>query len=241
MTTRAEIAKRLFEVAAVDYVVTTLGSFDLLVEVVCRDDRELGETIDRSIRSIEGITGIEVFPYFDLHYQQPAWDRAGKKESDRAAERQVRLDAVDQGIIRFLSDDGRMPFLELARQLGVSEGQIRKRFGRLTQEGTIQVLAITNPRSIGYDVTAWICVTIEGDSSMREVADKLVAIPTVSYLATCGGRFDIMMEVVCRDKADLYTLVDATLRTVPGIASAQTLLCDEFLYRRLVPIDCNPS
>lgn len=235
--TRTEIARQVFEVSAVDYVVTTLGPFDLLVEVVCRDDLELGRTIDESIRSIDGISGIEIFPYFELHYQQPAWDRASKKDNDRATERQARLDVVDQGIIRFLSEDGRTPLLEIARQLGVSEGQIRKRFARLTEDGTIQVLAITNPRSIGYDVAAWVCITIESGSSMRQVADKLVTIPSVAYLATCAGRFDIMTEVVCRNRADLYTLVDGTLRAMPGVASAQTLICDEFLYRRLIPIE----
>ena len=61
-TTRLDIAEQLFALEAVDYAVTPFGSYDVLVELVCRDNRELGEILDRSIRGLQGIKDIEGFP-----------------------------------------------------------------------------------------------------------------------------------------------------------------------------------
>ncbi|MCA0306095.1 MAG: Lrp/AsnC family transcriptional regulator [Actinobacteria bacterium] len=67
------IADRLCELAEVDYVVTTAGSFDLLVEVVCEGDAELLELLMTRIRTIEGVIGTETFVYLKLNKQHYDW------------------------------------------------------------------------------------------------------------------------------------------------------------------------
>lgn len=68
-----EVADQLAEIEEIEYVVITAGSFDLLVEVVCRDDDQLLEVINRRIRNLAAVTGTETFVYLKLRKQTYAW------------------------------------------------------------------------------------------------------------------------------------------------------------------------
>ncbi|MCI2423908.1 Lrp/AsnC family transcriptional regulator [Saccharopolyspora sp. K220] len=67
------VADQLAELSEIEYVVITAGSFDLIVEVVCRDDDQLLEVINRRIRSLEAVTATETFVYLKLRKQTYAW------------------------------------------------------------------------------------------------------------------------------------------------------------------------
>lgn len=67
------VADRLAELAQIDYVVVTAGSFDILVEVVCEDDDGLLELINAKIRAIPGVVATETFVYLKLRKQLYNW------------------------------------------------------------------------------------------------------------------------------------------------------------------------
>ncbi|GAB3256271.1 Lrp/AsnC family transcriptional regulator [Alteromonas gracilis] len=68
-----EVADRLSEMPEVDYVVTTAGSFDLLVEVVCENDHHLLDLLSNGIRTIDGVVATETFVYLKLNKQHYNW------------------------------------------------------------------------------------------------------------------------------------------------------------------------
>ena len=67
------VADRLTEMPEVDYVVTTAGSFDLIIEVVCEDDDELLDLLSRRIRTLPGVVSTETFVYLKLNKQHYNW------------------------------------------------------------------------------------------------------------------------------------------------------------------------
>lgn len=67
------VAERLAEIPAVDYVVLTAGSFDVLAEVVCEDDDDLIELLNQRIRRIDGVQSTETFVYLKLQKQLYNW------------------------------------------------------------------------------------------------------------------------------------------------------------------------
>ena len=67
------VASLLGEIPAVDYVVLTAGSFDILAEVVCENDDDLIELLNKRIRGIEGVQSTETFVYLRLHKQFYNW------------------------------------------------------------------------------------------------------------------------------------------------------------------------
>jgi Lrp/AsnC family transcriptional regulator for asnA, asnC and gidA len=67
------VADRVSDMSEASYIVTTAGSFDLLVEVVCEDDHELLDLVSRRIRTLPGVISTETFMYLKLNKQHYNW------------------------------------------------------------------------------------------------------------------------------------------------------------------------
>lgn len=67
------VADQIAELEAVDYVVITAGTYDLLVEVVAESDEHLLEIISGRIRAIDGVAATETLMYLHLHKQTYSW------------------------------------------------------------------------------------------------------------------------------------------------------------------------
>src|SRR5512144_2451476 len=90
------------------------------------------------------------------------------------------LDEIDLRIIEALRKDGRAPFAQIAEQLSVSPGMIRLRYNRLSEQGYLKVVAITNPLRMGYRTMAMIGIRAEG-SKLLDVAEKVAKLEEVIY------------------------------------------------------------
>jgi Lrp/AsnC family transcriptional regulator for asnA, asnC and gidA len=67
------VAEALGALGAVDYVVLTAGSFDILAEVVCENDDDLITLLNKEIRAIDGVQSTETFVYLKLFKQFYNW------------------------------------------------------------------------------------------------------------------------------------------------------------------------
>lgn len=230
--TSGELAAVIVTLPEVDYVAVTTGRFALQVEVLCHDATALRTLVDR-FRQLPGVTGVDVLPYLRLHYQQARFD-GGRLETDHGV-RPTQLDAVDRSVVTQLAIDGRMPFSDVAAQLGVSETMVRQRFQRLTVSGVMKVMSIANPLSLGYEATAWVAVRLGAGGRSLDVAERLTSLPAVSYVAVTAGRCDVLAEVVCEHREDLLALVDDEIRSIDGVADVDVSIYLDLLYKPLLP------
>jgi len=67
------VAEKLGTLSAVDYIVLTAGSFDIMVEVVCENDDDLIDLLNKKIRAIDGVASTETFVYLKLLKQFYNW------------------------------------------------------------------------------------------------------------------------------------------------------------------------
>jgi len=139
----------------------------------------------------------------------------------------AKVDEVDLKIINFLNKDGRTPFAQIAKELGVSTGMVRQRYQRLVQEGVLQIVAITNPLLMGFATMAQIGVKADV-RRLEEIADEIAKFEEVIYLVLLTGSYDLHVEVVCRDKTHLLNFLTKKLHAVEGVKEAET-----FMYLRI--------
>lgn len=139
----------------------------------------------------------------------------------------AKVDKIDLQIIRFLSKDGRTPFAQIAKELGVSNGMVRQRYQRLVQDGVLQIVAITNPLLMGFATMAQIGVKADV-SRLEEIAEEIAEFEEVVYLVLVTGSYDLHVEVVCRDKIHLLNFLTKKLHGVKGVKEAET-----FMYLRI--------
>ena len=129
-----------------------------------------------------------------------------------------RVDELDLQIIEALQANGRESFRRIAAGLGVSEATVRSRYARLTSEGVLQVVAVTNPLGLGFD-QALVGVKTSGPPS--EVADEIARWPEADYVVVTAGQFDLVVEVVAADRRQLLELTNR-MRSLECVVSTET-------------------
>jgi Lrp/AsnC family transcriptional regulator for asnA, asnC and gidA len=132
----------------------------------------------------------------------------------------VALDDIDKAIIRELQLDGRTPYAKLGPAVGLSQAAVRQRVQRLIENGVMQVVAVTDPLMLGFTLEAMIGVEVDGD--LRAVASKVAQVDNVDYVVVTTGRFDLVVEVVCRDHEELLHLINDVIRAIPGVRATET-------------------
>ncbi len=146
--------------------------------------------------------------------------------SDGSTDTGMRVDDLDRGIIALLQPDGRMPFSELASQLGVSEGTIRQRYRRMVDAGVLQVVAVADPFKIGFSTMAMIGISAalgEG-RGIEDIARELIAFPEVSYAVMSTGPFDLIVEVITASHDEFVRFLTDKLHPTKGIARSETFM-----------------
>ena len=132
----------------------------------------------------------------------------------------IAIDEIDKAIIRELQVDGRTAYAKLGPAVGLSQAAVRQRVQRLIESGVMQVVAVTDPLTLGFGLQAMVGVTVDGD--LRQAAAELAEIDEVAYVVVTSGRFDLLVEVVCRDNEQLLALVNDVVRAIPGVRTTET-------------------
>ena len=133
----------------------------------------------------------------------------------------MKLDRIDRQIIESLQTDGRRPFTALAREAGISEAAVRARVKKLTRAGVIDVVAVTNPLKLGYEVICMLGLSVE-PAQAKVAAEVLAGFDEVTYLIACTGRYDLLAEVTCRSGDHLLEFMNERLGEVPGLQASES-------------------
>lgn len=132
------------------------------------------------------------------------------------------LDQTSKAIIEQLQRDGRMPYGAIGNAVGLSEAAVRQRVARMVEAGVMQIVAVTEPRQLGFHREAMIGVRVDGD--VEDVADRIEAMDEVVYVVVTTGGFDLLVEVVCVDDEHLLEVIHRRVRATPGVRDTETFL-----------------
>ncbi|HYZ57834.1 MAG TPA: Lrp/AsnC family transcriptional regulator [Streptosporangiaceae bacterium] len=137
----------------------------------------------------------------------------------------VVLDNISKRIIEQLQQDGRRPYAAIAKAVGLSEAAVRQRVQRLIDAGVMQIVAVTDPLTLGFRRQTMIAVKCDGD--LQKLADHLAGMEEIDYVVITAGSFDLLLEVVCEDDDHLLEIL-SRVRAVPSVTSTET-----FVYLKL--------
>jgi Lrp/AsnC family transcriptional regulator for asnA, asnC and gidA len=134
-----------------------------------------------------------------------------------------QLDETDRAIVAHLQYDGRKPFTEIAADLGLSEGAVRRRVKQMTDLGILQIAAIVEPQFLEWNAAGMIGVNVQ-TGNVERVARQIAEFPEVTYLFQASGGFDLFVEVYCRDRAHFVSFLNERLQGVPGVERTETFM-----------------
>ncbi|MCX4673924.1 Lrp/AsnC family transcriptional regulator [Streptomyces sp. NBC_01433] len=136
------------------------------------------------------------------------------------------VDAVSLAIIEQLQEDGRRPYAAIGKAVGLSEAAVRQRVQKLLDQGVMQIVAVTDPLTVGLRRQAMVGINVEGD--LDPVAEALSAMAECEYVVMTAGSFDLMVEIVCEDDDHLLETINKRIRAIPGVRSTES-----FVYLKL--------
>ena len=135
------------------------------------------------------------------------------------------LDALDNEIIRLLTEDGRMSIGELAKKLNITTPTIRSRIKILEEKGLFKVSGLIDPSRHQDMITALVAMSIQSKGQMDQIMDKISRLPNVAWVGVVAGRYDIVAEVVCvGGKDELYQFTTETILKIGNVVRSETFI-----------------
>ncbi|BBO91511.1 Lrp/AsnC family transcriptional regulator [Desulfosarcina ovata] len=139
-----------------------------------------------------------------------------------------KLDRVDRKMVGLLQKDGRMPIVNIAKELGISETTARGRLKRLISEKIISVVAVSNPIRLGFEIIGNIKLDI--DLKKKDaILQALKAIEALNYVALTTGGNNIDIEFIAGSLAEFKTLIFEKVSQIDGVNSVETSLIVEII------------
>ena len=146
-----------------------------------------------------------------------------------------QIDATDQKILSFLVKDARMPFLEIARECGVSGAAIHQRVKKLESCGVITgSRLLVKPQALGLDVCAFVGVRLAQPNCYPQVIEALKKIPEVVECHFVTGEHALLLKIYCFNHDHLMKILVDTLQNIPGIGKTETWVSlDQAIERQI--------
>ena len=148
----------------------------------------------------------------------------------------LNIDNLDTKILQMLVDNGRKPFLEIARECGVSGAAIHQRIAKLQATNILEgSRALIKPTTLGYDTCAFIGVFLKDPASFNDVVESLKEVPEVVECHFTTGQYDMLLKIYAHDNEHLLHLIHEKLQPL-GLLRTETLVSFREVFSRALPV-----
>ena len=143
------------------------------------------------------------------------------------------MDEIDQKILEELTKDAQMPFVRIAKKIGVSPQTVQLRYAKMKEEGAIVRSGITvDLLKLGYQGKAVLMITNAPNQSKKKTIEALKKMPGVFLEAEIIGDFDVLAVAAVRDFRSTINLIN-NVRALPSVDYVDAALTTDTAF----PVD----
>ncbi|MCR5711335.1 MAG: Lrp/AsnC ligand binding domain-containing protein, partial [Prevotella sp.] len=147
-----------------------------------------------------------------------------------------KLDKLDKQILKLVSEDARIPFLEVARFCNVSGAAIHQRIQKLTNMGILKGSCfVIDPEKMGYETCAFIGLNLKNPESFDTVVEKLKTIPEVVECHYTTGDYDLFIKIYAQNNHHLLNIIHDQLQPL-GLARSESIISFHSAIDRQLPV-----
>ncbi len=148
----------------------------------------------------------------------------------------IKLDKLDKQILKLVSEDARIPFLEVARICNVSGAAIHQRIQKLTNMGVLKGSNfVIDPEKMGYETCAFIGLNLKNPENFDDVVEKLKKIPEVVECHYTTGDYDLFIKIYAKNNHHLLTIIHDQLQPL-GLARSESIISFHSAIDRALPV-----
>ena len=130
-----------------------------------------------------------------------------------------------------MQKNGRISNTVIAKKLGISEATVRVRLKRLIKEEYIQIVAVSNPLKLGFEIVGLIRINVD-IKKLEHVTEELKKMKQIWYIIHATGGSDIFTEFVTKSIAELNDLIFNKIYKIDGVVKTETSIILDFIKRR---------
>lgn len=148
-----------------------------------------------------------------------------------------QIDKLDEKILKLISENARIPFLEVARECNVSGAAIHQRIQKLQNIGVIKGSEfILDANKIGYNTCAYMGIFLKDANLFKNVIEELYRIPEVVECHYTTGQYAMFIKIYAKNNKDFLRIIHEKLQPIKGISSTETIISLSEGFKRQVPI-----
>ena len=135
-----------------------------------------------------------------------------------------------------ISEDARIPFLEVARACNVSGAAIHQRIQKLYNQEVIKgSIFLIDPEKLGYGTCAYVGLNLQDPSAFDSVVESLRNIPEVVECHYTTGDYDLFIKIFVQDNHHLLSVIHDKLQPL-GLSRSETIISFGSAFNRQPPI-----
>jgi len=147
-----------------------------------------------------------------------------------------QIDSLDRRILTMICANARIPFLEVARECGISGAAVHQRIQRFHRLGVVRGSEfVLDPKTMGYHTCAYMGIFLERAGMFKMVVEKLDKIPEITECHYTTGNYSIFIKVYACDNEHLKRILEK-LQSIHGVSRTETLISLEQSFNRQIPI-----
>jgi Lrp/AsnC family transcriptional regulator for asnA, asnC and gidA len=135
----------------------------------------------------------------------------------------MRVDKVDWDIIRILEKNGRAANKDIAEQIGVSEGTVRNRIKKLTDNRFLRIRGLTNPNDRTDESLVYMGIKIAANRDSIKVSEAVAKLGCVKSVVVVTGRYDLLVEVYV-EPYNIIKFLSTELAKIDSIVSVESFI-----------------
>lgn len=132
------------------------------------------------------------------------------------------IDETNLAIIRHLKD-GRVPFKKIADDLGVSEGTIRARVRKLSEEGVLEIAGLVDPESMP-DMSVVIVGVKVKDMDLVKKGEEFSRLRGVTSVCVVTGRYDLLVTVLLNKDFNMLRFYTEEVSNIENVSSVESFV-----------------
>ncbi|MEM1133534.1 MAG: Lrp/AsnC family transcriptional regulator [Pseudomonadota bacterium] len=224
-----EVIRHFVEMDEVYTLSTSLSTPDLGLTILVEDRHSLEQLLRSRIGVIEGIEGIQTLIHLKIHKFLTDIGFLDLKMPPMPSSNNVN--EKDQAIMALLIENGRLSNREIARQLGISESNVRQRLKKMADAKIMRLSALTHPSAAGQSAIAALEITAK-PSRIDTVIRALAQRKEIGLLTSTSGLTPVFAMTAANSVQDLMDMVRNDYMAIDGVTDIQADLHGKALKRR---------
>ena len=145
------------------------------------------------------------------------------------------IDNIDLKILSILSEDAKIPYTEVAKQVFVSGGTVHVRMKKMEEMGIVTGTTLNlDYKVLGFGVTAFMGIYLQKSSLYDSVIEKLKQVPEVVKIHYTTGNYNIFIKIHAKDTSHLKDVLHDKIQHIEGIERTETFISlEESLNRHI--------